>query len=440
MKKIYLLLSLSLIVLLTTGQEPIADLDTVYAGPHSRSYNVELTRGYYFQAQSSFVITELMCAEDANPAATNQSVMIVSYGETEPAHWTSTTLSPYTTLFSAINAPAGWIDCNIVIEEGNYYGIVGAVHDEGSTIMNNSYGERDLVVEIEGFSTTLVKLAYQASMAEGVAPSGSFGAEPGGEIGRIHLITSATPIVVPDCPESIVVDNDPGACGAVVNYPAPTAEGATVTQIDNSGFTSGDEFPVGTTVQQYEFDYGAGFLDTCTFNVTVNDVEPPVFTCPEDIVAFNDPGETCAVVNFPNLGTITGGEAEPGITLPNAPTNQAGVAYNPDKKLYYAVQAGSSSYTLYTYDETGTEVASNTANFDFRGLWWNPNTSSLEGSSHSGDGYRVVDLDANGYALSTGTNDPATNYQPDVQSQADYDYNLDEVIYYFNNESSLKTY
>jgi hypothetical protein len=234
-----------------------------------------------------------------------------------------------------------------------------------------------------------------------------------------------------DCAD-VVVDNDPGICGAVVNYTEPTAEGATVSQIDNSGLTSGDEFPVGATIQQYEFDFGGGDLDTCTFNVIVNDVEPPVFNCPEDIVVSNDPGECCAVVNFPDLGAVITGEAQPGITLPNAPANQGGVAYNPDENLYYAVRAGSSGYTLYTYDETGSQVAANTAGFDFRGLWWNPNTSSLEGSSYNSNGYRRVDLDANGYALSTGTNDPVSNYQPDSQSQADYDYDQDEVIYYHN--------
>jgi hypothetical protein len=234
-----------------------------------------------------------------------------------------------------------------------------------------------------------------------------------------------------DCAD-VVVENDPGICGAIVNYDTPTAEGATVTQIDASGLSSGDEFPVGSTIQQFEFDFGGGELDTCTFNVIVKDVEAPVFTCPDDIEVYNDPGETCAVVNLPNLGTITGGEAAPGITLPNATTNQAGVAYNPDKNLYYTVRAGSSSYTLFTYDETGTQVAANTANFDFRGLWWNPNTSSLEGNSYAAQGYRRVDLDANGYALSTGTNDPASNDQPNSQSQADYDYDLDEVIYYYN--------
>jgi hypothetical protein len=300
MKKIYLLLSLSLIVLLTTGQETIADLDTVYAGIHHSNRNGETTRGYYFQAKSSFIIKGMMSAEESNPDATRQSVMLVSYGETEPVKWTSATLSPYTTLFSAINAPAEWVDCNIVIVEGNYYGVMGGRHNEGETYMYNSYREPgNYTVDIEGTPTELIKLAYLGSLAAGAPPSGSFGADPELNIGRIHLITA--PIPEPVCPEPIEVDNAPGTCGAVVNYTAPTAEGATVTQIDNTGFTSGDVFPVGTTVQQYEFDFSGGYLDTCSFTVTVNDTEPPVLDCPENIVVSNDPGECGAVVTFSTL-------------------------------------------------------------------------------------------------------------------------------------------
>ncbi|NLO01359.1 MAG: HYR domain-containing protein, partial [Bacteroidales bacterium] len=236
-----------------------------------------------------------------------------------------------------------------------------------------------------------------------------------------------------ECHDDIIVDNDPGTCGAVVNYHVPSPPDADVTRIDESGLTSGDEFPVGTTLQEWEFDYGDGIKDTCSFTVTVVDNEAPVVDCPDDMVVSNDPGECHAVVNFSNFNLMTEGEAAPGITLPNAPTNQAGVAYNPDKKLYYAVRAGNPTYTLYTYDESGNQVAESTAGFDFRGLWWNPNTSSLEGNGYIGNGYRKVDLDANGYALSTGTTDPASNYQPNSQSQGDYDYDLDEVIYCYNN-------
>jgi hypothetical protein len=233
------------------------------------------------------------------------------------------------------------------------------------------------------------------------------------------------------CPDDIIVDNDSASCGAVVDFTVTAPLKGSVVQ--TGGLPSGTEFPIGTITNTFELTDSLGVETTCSFTVTVNDTEAPVVDCPEDIVVYNDPGELCAVVQLPDLGIITGGEAETGITLPNAPTNQGGVAFNPEKNLYYAVQAGSSGYILYTYDETGTQLAANTAGFDFRGLWWNPNNSSLEGNSYNGNGYRIVDLDANGYALSTGTNNPASNYQPDSQSQADYDYDLDEVIYYDNN-------
>ena len=129
-------------------------------------------------------------------------------------------------------------------------------------------------------------------MSSGSPAPGSYMSESGSPIGRIHIITGTA------CLENIVVSNDTGSCGAFVNYTVPTADGATVIQIDDSGLTSGDEFPVGITVQQYEFDFGGGKLDTCTFNVTVNDTEPPVMDCPENIVVSNDPGECGAIVSF----------------------------------------------------------------------------------------------------------------------------------------------
>ena len=42
-------------------------------------------------------------------------------------------------------------------------------------------------------------------------------------------------------------------------------------QTDNSGLTSGDPFPVGTTPQGFEICDGAGICTTCEFNVIVNE-------------------------------------------------------------------------------------------------------------------------------------------------------------------------
>ncbi len=100
------------------------------------------------------------------------------------------------------------------------------------------------------------------------------------------------------CPCDVTVDNDPGVCGAVVNYSVPSPLDAVVTQVDDSGLTSGDLFPVGATVQEWKLDYGDGDVDTCSLTVTVVDTEDPVINCPEDIIADTDPGKCGAVVNY----------------------------------------------------------------------------------------------------------------------------------------------
>jgi hypothetical protein len=73
------------------------------------------------------------------------------------------------------------------------------------------------------------------------------------------------------CPSNVTVANDPGLCGATVTYPDPTAISCgTVTCTP----ASGSFFPVGTTVVNCSTQAGP----TCSFNVTVNDVEKPVIT------------------------------------------------------------------------------------------------------------------------------------------------------------------
>ena len=77
-----------------------------------------------------------------------------------------------------------------------------------------------------------------------------------------------------NCPANITVSNDPGQCGAVVNYPAPTFSGncGTVTVSQESGTF----FPVGTTTVTVTGTRLDGTSDSCSFDVTVNDTEPPV--------------------------------------------------------------------------------------------------------------------------------------------------------------------
>lgn len=80
------------------------------------------------------------------------------------------------------------------------------------------------------------------------------------------------------CPANITVPNDPGECGAIVNYPAPTYTGncGTVTASQDSGTF----FPVGTTTVVVTGERLDGTSDSCSFTVTVNDTESPVVSTP----------------------------------------------------------------------------------------------------------------------------------------------------------------
>lgn len=88
------------------------------------------------------------------------------------------------------------------------------------------------------------------------------------------------------CPANITKNNDPGICGAVVTYSTPVGQdncpGATTAQ--TAGLPSGSTFPVGTTTNTFEVTDSSGNKTSCSFTVTVNDVENPVISCPSSQV------------------------------------------------------------------------------------------------------------------------------------------------------------
>lgn len=101
------------------------------------------------------------------------------------------------------------------------------------------------------------------------------------------------------CPGDITVDNDPGECGATVAYATPSGiDNCTSTTDLTAGLASGSLFPVGTTTNTYVVTDGVGLTATCSFDITVIDVELPSITCPGDISQDNDPGLCEATVSF----------------------------------------------------------------------------------------------------------------------------------------------
>ncbi len=106
------------------------------------------------------------------------------------------------------------------------------------------------------------------------------------------------------CPSPITMDNDAGLCSAVVTYTAPTGTDncAGPSTALTAGQASGTAFPVGTTTNTYTVTDACGNTASCSFDVTVNDTEPPTATNPGNTSVNNDAGQCGAVVNY---GAIT---------------------------------------------------------------------------------------------------------------------------------------
>ncbi|MEN9415139.1 MAG: hypothetical protein RLZ62_1443, partial [Bacteroidota bacterium] len=97
-----------------------------------------------------------------------------------------------------------------------------------------------------------------------------------------------------NCSSNTVIQNaESDLCDAYVGFAAPLATDncdiPAVTQIDNTGLSSGSRFPVGTTVMYWEAIDLSGNRDTCQLKVIVNDYWPvPGLVCPADVVLSND--------------------------------------------------------------------------------------------------------------------------------------------------------
>ena len=112
---------------------------------------------------------------------------------------------------------------------------------------------------------------------------------------RVDVYDVTPPIV--NCPSDIVRNAESGKCSARVSYYFHAS--------DNCGPVtctaeppSWSEFPVGNTVVTVTATDVAHHTSSCHFNVTVNDVTPPVISCPQEIVKVTDPGKCTAKVTF----------------------------------------------------------------------------------------------------------------------------------------------
>ena len=167
-----------------------------------------------------------------------------------------------------------------------------------------------------------------------------------GNAGRCTTTITVRDVHAPqlNCPSNIVAYTDANACGTAVNYLVSSNDAclAGISQIDTSGISSGDVFPIGTTVQQYVATDYAGNSDNCTFSVTVQDTTPPVVTC-----------SASRLVYLPDSAAIS-----TGLAITNSATDNCGLP-------------GGTIYTPVFFSYTCNNIGVNTFSFSATDIYGN---------------------------------------------------------------------
>ncbi len=136
-------------------------------------------------------------------------------------------------------------------------------------------------------------------------------------------LTVSAPVA--NVPANIVQNNDPGVCGAVVNFTLPP-------ETNNAGLSnvvatpvSGSTFPIGTTPVTVVLTDIFGDVASNTFSVTVVDAQPPAITTPGNIVQAFDAGQLYATVTFSVSATDNCGVSSVVATPPSGSEFPVGV-------------------------------------------------------------------------------------------------------------------
>ncbi|HRI58588.1 MAG TPA: HYR domain-containing protein [Saprospiraceae bacterium] len=145
-----------------------------------------------------------------------------------------------------------------------------------------------------GFGQTLVTL----TVTDGPGLSASC-------VMEAYSVDVTPPVIT--CPPSVTLETDPNTCTAVAMFMCPVAPdncsgSANPEQI--LGLPSGSSFPKGVNVVGYQATDASGNSASCTFTITVIDLDPPYLSCPFNIVKNTDPGLCSAITTWSTPTTL----------------------------------------------------------------------------------------------------------------------------------------
>lgn len=170
---------------------------------------------------------------------------------------------------------------------------------------------------------------------------------------NVAVTDTESPVIAE--PKQIIIMGISDECGSTVSYADPQATdncpGLTTVQTDNTGLSSGDIFPTGTTTLCYLSTDASGNSTELCFDVLITDNESPIVTaCPDDITIPAQTGNCSTVYSIPSPIT----EDNCGTTIMS---NDAPSAFPVGQTIItWTITDGSGntslcSYAVYVFDE-----------------------------------------------------------------------------------------
>jgi hypothetical protein len=131
---------------------------------------------------------------------------------------------------------------------------------------------------------------------------------------NLNVVDTTAPTIT-SCPSNITTSADPDSCSAIVNPGTATAtdncdSSVTITGTRSDGQPLTSSYPVGVTTITWTATDDANNSSSCTQTITVNDTQPPVISCPANIVL--EP--TCPLGAIANWTPPVGTDNCPGAT------------------------------------------------------------------------------------------------------------------------------
>ncbi|HSH93952.1 MAG TPA: putative Ig domain-containing protein, partial [Roseimicrobium sp.] len=244
-------------------QVPLPPQTTTFAG---------LTRGYWFTAPTTFILTAVQVPTDASTGA--QSIAVLKLNAAPPTY--PSTTNTFTTLFLTQNNPStGIIPVNIQINQGDVIGLLGW---RGGA---NSYGTAPYSTQILGQNVTFSRFGMQYSL-DSTLPQSVWTDTSTGSLSRVFMYVSGTtnvPIITSPYTASVPVGQPFGYQILATNNPTSYSATALPTGLSidtTTGIISGTPTTVGTTPVTISATNGNG-TGSATLTISVTPA-PPVIT------------------------------------------------------------------------------------------------------------------------------------------------------------------